>query len=48
MGLSWLFGTVELRWLELKGTVKSVRAIGSLSHRGPVILERKKSDSDPG
>jgi hypothetical protein len=27
---------------------KSVRAIGSLSHRGPVILERKKSGSDPG
>jgi hypothetical protein len=23
-------------------------AIGSSSHRGPVILERKKSGSDPG
>jgi hypothetical protein len=32
----------------LKGLSKSVRAIGSSSHRGPVILERKKSGSDPG
>jgi hypothetical protein len=31
-----------------KGLSKSVRTIGSSSHRGPVILERKKSGSDPG
>jgi hypothetical protein len=31
-----------------KGLSKSVLAIGSSSHRGRVILERKKSGSDPG
>ena len=36
---------VELRSLELEGTV---RAIGSSSRRAPVILDRKKSCSDPG
>jgi hypothetical protein len=35
--------TVELRWLELEGIVKICT-----SYRGPVILERKKSGSDPG
>jgi len=35
--------TVEFRWLELERTVKMCS-----SHRGPVILEREKSDSDPG
>ena len=40
--------TVELRSLELEGLSKYVRTIGSSSHRGPVILDRKKSCSDPG
>ena len=31
-----------------KGLSTSVRAIGSQSHRGSLILERKKSGSDPG
>ena len=35
--------TVELHSLELEGTVKICS-----SYRGPVILERKKSGSDPG
>ena len=35
--------TVELRSLELEGTVKICSR-----HRGPVILDRKKSCSDPG
>jgi hypothetical protein len=34
--------------LNSKGLSKCVRAIGSSSHRGPVISERKKSGSDPG
>jgi hypothetical protein len=34
--------TVELRSLELEDTVKTCS-----SHRGPVILDRKKSCSDP-
>ena len=38
-----MYTTVELRWLELEGTVKMCS-----SHRGPVISERKKSDSNPG
>ena len=31
-----------------KGLSKSVRTIGSSSHRGPVNLEKEKSSSDPG
>jgi hypothetical protein len=34
--------------LELEGLSKSVRAIGSWSHRGPVILERKTIGFWPG
>jgi hypothetical protein len=34
--------------LHSKGLSKSVLAIGSSSHQGRVILERKKSGSDPG
>jgi hypothetical protein len=31
-----------------KGLSKSALAIGSSSHGGPIILERKKYGSDPG
>ena len=40
--------TVELRWLELEGTVKICSSYRSSSHRGPIFSKRKKSDSDPG
>jgi hypothetical protein len=43
--LEHILYTVELR---SKGLSKSVQAIGSSSHRGSVILERKKSYSDLG
>jgi hypothetical protein len=39
---------IQIKQKDSKGLSKSVVAIGSSSHRGHVILERKKSGSDPG
>jgi len=39
--LIWhLLYTVELCWLELQGTVKCIRLIGSSTHQSSVISER--------
>jgi hypothetical protein len=45
-GISTCTCTVEFADSNSKEMSKCVRAIGSSSHRGPVISERKKSGSD--